>query len=390
MSIEEGCPSVDIPNGKSIAEWFAEVIGLDSATVFQLTGYNSKKAIEYIKEHGEVIDNSTESATINSGEIVSDGSGSYCTFEIRENGVIKTAGVTDSDRDFNSDGDPLWMVLQDGNEDTVMEFAEDHSMFSESTDPWYAGATENESSNDISDKESPLNGKVFVETGLHDISVYWLKKQIRKRGGMFHPEFTENLDFLIDNNDGVATSKIKTTKELIKNGADIKIVTFKEFKKMLKEDPIKVAPDTKDGLEREIMKLIDELDALSVSPDEFDFSGVTISMPFYNQSDHYESLKNSIVQKGSKTNKSYGSSKTDSIVLMREYELFKAEKRGIQGYYNVPITDLEKILKEKSLIELANYALFEMTLEDCKDAMAEGNKKRTSLKKPKNEICNLR
>ena len=23
MSIEEGCPSVDIPNGKSIAEWFA-------------------------------------------------------------------------------------------------------------------------------------------------------------------------------------------------------------------------------------------------------------------------------------------------------------------------------------------------------------------------------
>ena len=386
MSIEEGCPSVDIPNGKSIAEWFAEVIGLDSTTVFELNGYNSKKAIEYIKQNGEIIDNSTESATINSGELVSDGSGSYCNFEIRENGIIKTAGVTDSDWDFSSAGDPLWMVLQDGNEDAVIEFAEDHSLFSESADPWNAGAAENETNNDISVKESPLNGKVFVETGFTIMDFYWLKKQIRKRGGVFQTDFTENLDYLIDNNKGEVTSKIKKTKELIENGADVRIVTYKEFKQMLKEDPIQVAPDTKGGLEREIMRLIDEFDALSVSPDDFDFSGVTVSMPFYNESNYYESLKSSIVQKGSKTNKSYGSSKTDAIVLKREYELFYAERWRIQGYYNVPI---EKILKDKSKIELANYALFEETLGDCKEAMAEGNKKRTSLKKPKKEIVVL-
>lgn len=389
MLIEEGCPSVDIPNGKSIAEWFAEVIGLDSTTVFELNGYNSKKAIEYIKEYGEVIDNSTESATINSGEIVSDGSGSYCNFEIREKGVIKTAGVTDSDWDFSSAGDPLWMVLQDGNEDAVIEFAEDHSLFSESADPWDAGAAENETNNDISDKESPLNGKVFVETGFTIMDFYWLKKQIRKRGGVFQTDFTENLDYLIDNNKGEVTSKIKKTKELIENGADVRIVTYKEFKQMLKEDPIQVAPDTKGGLEREIMRLIDEFDALSVSPDNFDFNGVTVSMPFYNESNYYESLKSSIVQKGSKTNKSYGSSKTDAIVLKREYELFYAERWRIHGYYNVPIIEFEKILKDKRKIELANYALFEETLEDCKEAMAEGNKKRTSLKKPKKEIVVL-
>ena len=46
-------------------------------------------------------------------------------------------------------------------------------------------------------------------------------------------------------------------------------------------------------------------------------------------------------------------------------------------------------MKDKSKIELANYALFEETLEDCKEAMAEGNKKRTSLKKPKKEIVVL-
>ena len=83
--------------------------------------------------------------------------------------------------------------------------------------------------------EFSINGGVFVTTGLSLKDEAWVKEQVEAKGGAFKGGFVKSITCLVINPDYEReTTKLTKTKALIAEGKDVRIVTFEEFKDIVK------------------------------------------------------------------------------------------------------------------------------------------------------------
>ena len=83
--------------------------------------------------------------------------------------------------------------------------------------------------------ELSINGGVFVTTGLSLKDEAWVKEQVEAKGGAFKGGFVKSITCLVINPDYEReTTKLTKTKALIAEGKDVRIVTFEEFKDIVK------------------------------------------------------------------------------------------------------------------------------------------------------------
>ena len=175
-----------------------------------------------------------------------------------------------------------------------------------------------------------------------------------------------------------------------------------------KHDKLEFNPErkkvSKDEVEKEIKVLIEEFEKSSKSPDEIDFNGLTVSIPVFPDlkcaQDVYCKnkiaffMRSCIMQMGGKANKSRGSSMTDAIVLINDFNQYHIsglrvlEFYGIEEFYFSTEETINRCLSEEE-VQLAELALYKSDLEMYKEFIIEANKKRTDRKKPKKEIIIL-
>ena len=83
--------------------------------------------------------------------------------------------------------------------------------------------------------EFSINGGVFVTTGLSLKDEAWVKEQVEAKGGAFKGGFVKSITCLVINPDYEReTTKLTKTKALITEGKDVKIITFDEFKELVR------------------------------------------------------------------------------------------------------------------------------------------------------------
>ena len=87
------------------------------------------------------------------------------------------------------------------------------------------------------------SGKVFISTGLTPDEEAFVKDAVNRSGGEFKPHFVKSVDYLVYNPDYEReTTKLRDARALKKEGKDVKIITFDEFKELLMKNAPKPVP----------------------------------------------------------------------------------------------------------------------------------------------------
>lgn len=143
--------------------------------------------------------------------------------------VYRQDWVRGSELDVVYDDEGNWEFLDDHHATRELEY--DYAIAEESE----SCAPENITQQTNYSATIDLEGMKFVTTGLTIDDERWVKEQVESRGGEYKPKFVVSLNYLIYNPDyDHETVKYTRAKEQIDKGKDVKIITFDEFKDMLK------------------------------------------------------------------------------------------------------------------------------------------------------------